>query len=117
MLGRAAAGPARSTDAERTDEGPVALPPELAGTAEYVVRITGTSMEGRRMFDGDLALVDQRQTARTGDVVAVIVQDEQTDEVKANIKTLTELDGELWLLSANPAVPRSPLPELASSGG
>ena len=73
------------------------------------------------MFDGDLALVDQRQTARTGDVVAVIVQDEQTDEVKANIKTLTELDGELWLLSANPAVPdprcRSSHPRAGDDGG
>ena len=83
--------------------GYIELPSEFAGTAQYAVRIKGHSMEGRRLFDGDLALVDQRQPVREDDVVAVIAEDEQTDDMKANVKIFARRDGVAWLLSANSA--------------
>jgi SOS-response transcriptional repressor LexA len=110
VLGPAAAGPFITANADRDQDGQdiIELPPEFAGTAQYAVRIKGKSMEGRRLFDGDLALVDQRQTVREDDVVAVIAEDEQTDDMKANVKIFGRRDGVALLLSANPAYPAIP---------
>jgi repressor LexA len=110
VLGRAAAGLPVTAGTVRYSDGQdvIELPPELAGTAQYAVRVEGTSVEGRRLFDGDYALVDQRQPAREDDMVAVIVLDEQTGDVKANIKIFANRDGEAYLLSANSAFPPIP---------
>jgi repressor LexA len=110
MLGRAAAGPfvAAGGDRQGGDQDFLELPPELSGSAQYAVRLEGSSMEGRRLFDGDFALVDQRQPVREDDIVAVVVEDRQTDELKANVKIFARRDGAAWLLSANPAYPPIP---------
>jgi repressor LexA len=110
MLGRAAAGPFVKAGIDRYGDGQdvVELPPELAGSAQYAIRLEGASMEGRRLFDGDFALVDQRQPVREDDVVAVVIEDEQTGELKANVKVFARRDGMAWLLSANPAYPPIP---------
>jgi repressor LexA len=110
VLGPAAAGPFITANTDRDQDGQniIELPSEFAGTAQYAVRIKGHSMEGRRLFDGDLALVDQRQPVREDDVVAVIAEDDQTDDMKANVKIFARRDGVAWLLSANPAYPAIP---------
>jgi repressor LexA len=110
VLGPAAAGPFITANVDRDQDGQdiIELPSEFAGTAQYAVRIKGHSMEGRRLFDGDLALVDQRQPVREDDVVAVITEDDQTDDMKANVKIFARRDGVAWLLSANPAYPAIP---------
>jgi len=40
--------------------------------------------------------------------LAVIAEDDQTDEMKANVKIFARRDGVAWLLSANPAYPAIP---------
>jgi SOS-response transcriptional repressor LexA len=65
-------------------------------------------MEGRRRFDGDLALVGQRQTVREDDVVAVVTEDEQTEDIKANVEVVARRVAVAWQLSANPADPAIP---------
>lgn len=75
------------------------LPYEQAGGyGEYfALRIKGDSMIGAGILHGDYIIVRQQNTARSGQIVVAMIEDEAT------CKTLKiEDDGHMWLLPENP---------------
>jgi repressor LexA len=78
-------------------EGTMHLPEEMTGSgALFAVRVAGDSMAGANIFDGDCVIVRQQDTARNGDIVAALIQDEAT------VKTFHRADGHVWLMPQNP---------------
>ena len=101
LLGRIAAGSPRETAAET--EVRLAIDPTSFGIRErsraFAVRVTGDSMIGRRIFEGDIVLLEQGPDPRNGDVVAALIDNEST------LKTLVRNDGKTWLRAENPLYP------------
>ena len=62
----------------------------------FALRVRGESMLGLGILPGDLVVVHQQQTARNGEIVVALLEDEAT------VKTLSRKDGKIWLLPANP---------------
>ena len=65
----------------------------------FAVRVTGSSMVGRQIFDGDVVLLEQGRTPQNGDIVAALIDNEST------LKTLVREDGKIWLRAENPLYP------------
>jgi DNA polymerase V len=65
--------------------------------ATFYVRVTGESMNGAGIQDGDILVVDRSLDARDGDVVVAAVNGEFT------VKRLRYRLGQPWLVPANPA--------------
>ncbi len=68
-------------------------------TKAFALRVRGDSMAGRQILDGDIVLVEQEQSPRSGEIVAAIIDNEST------LKTLVRRDGETWLRAENPLYP------------
>ena len=100
VAGAIAAGPARSVLPE---DDILEVQAELAGPGAYALRVRGDSMIALGIYDGDQAIVDPRQPAHHGDLVAALLPSEQGDEDLASLKTLELRDDEAWLVAANPA--------------
>lgn len=97
LLGRVAAGmPVLS---EENFEGTLAFDPALLPRSGrvFALRVTGDSMVGRGIREGDILLVRAQQTAHSGDVVVALVDGEAT------VKTLRRRGGAVVLDPANPA--------------
>jgi SOS-response transcriptional repressor LexA len=62
----------------------------------FVLRVTGDSMEGVGILDGDLVVVRQAKTASPGSVVAVSIDGEST------LKMLQQRRGKWVLVAADP---------------
>lgn len=62
----------------------------------FALRVRGESMLGLGILPGDLVVVHQQPTARNGEIVVALLDDEAT------VKTLSRRDGKIWLLPANP---------------
>ena len=79
LLGRIAAGAPRLAE-EQWEEGVPLSPDWLAaqGQEVFALRVTGDSMVQAHIVDGDLVLVRRQDTARVGDVVAALVDNEAT---------------------------------------
>ena len=72
-------------------------PQDGAETTElFALRVQGESMTGVGIFSGDVVLVRRQQTARDGDVVVALVEDEAT------IKTFKLNGRQVELRPANP---------------
>jgi len=69
----------------------------------FILRVKGDSMIGRRIFDGDLVLVEKSGEAHHRDIVAALIDQEVT------LKTFIVDDGQACLRSENPAYP-DPVP-------
>lgn len=65
----------------------------------FALRISGESMIGAGIMDGDLIIVRQESSARPGQIVVALIEDEAT------CKRLHLQDGEVWLMPENPAYP------------
>lgn len=65
----------------------------------FFLRVKGDSMIGRKIFDGDLVLVEKFGQPRHQDIVAALIDNEST------LKTLIRENGKAWLRSENPAYP------------
>ena len=74
ILGRVQAG-ALSTAVEDL-EGYV--PAETSRDELFALRVRGESMTGAGIFEGDLVLVRRQDTARSGEIVVALVEDEAT---------------------------------------
>lgn len=61
----------------------------------FIIRVSGWSMIGAGIFDGDEVLVDRALSARQGDIVVAVVNNELT------IKRLGKVDGHIALLPEN----------------
>lgn len=74
LLGRVAAGsPIEAVEVRETVE----LPEEFArGKETFVLRVKGDSMIDEQIRDGDLVVVERRETARNGETVVALVNGE-----------------------------------------
>jgi repressor LexA len=76
LLGGVPAGPP-SLASEEVEE-VVAVPAAAGGQrGEFLLRIKGTSMINAGILDGDLVVVHQQSTARDGDIVVALIDDEE----------------------------------------
>ncbi|HAI85517.1 MAG TPA: repressor LexA [Firmicutes bacterium] len=74
------------------------LPRSLAGEAEsFMLRVSGESMVGAGILDGDYVIVRKQQAAANGEIVVAMIGDEAT------VKRLFREDGIVRLEPENPA--------------
>ena len=96
VVGRIAAGAPILDEQHVEDVFP--LPRQVVGEGTlFLLKVTGDSMIGAAIEDGDWVVVRQQSLAWDGDLVAADI-----DGV-ATVKTLKESDGHLWLISHHPA--------------
>jgi len=77
LLGRIAAG-APLLAAEYVD-GYLSFPRSMFRNGEYfALRVKGDSMVEAGIFDGDYAVIEKRNSAESGDIVAALIDDEAT---------------------------------------
>ena len=62
----------------------------------FALRVSGDSMKNGGIFDGDVVIVRPQATARNGDVVVALIDDEAT------VKTYTRRTGRVVLKAENP---------------
>jgi len=96
MLGRIAAGLPVPAD-ESADEA-FPLPLELVGEGDlFMLKVTGDSMIGAAITDGDWVVIRQQSDAESGEIVAAMIDGEAT------VKTLKRSGGHVWLMPHNTA--------------
>ncbi|WOX16020.1 transcriptional repressor LexA [Streptomyces sp. N50] len=96
LVGRIAAG--APLLAEETVEDVYAMPRQVVGDGDlFALTVTGDSMIGAAICDGDIVTVRRQDSADHGDIVAALLEDEAT------VKTLRRQDGQVWLMPRNPA--------------
>jgi repressor LexA len=85
-------------DGQRQVEDHIPVPPELVGNGGecFIFRVKGDSMIGDAICDGDLAVLQSLTTARSGDIVAVMVDGEAT------LKHYVKIGSRIELHSSNP---------------
>lgn len=77
----------------------------------FFLRVKGDSMIGRKIFDGDLVLVERSRQPRHQDIVVALIDNEST------LKTLIHENGNFCLRSENPVYPDLlPIQELQIQG-
>jgi repressor LexA len=83
---------------ENTEDS-LALPKTLVPDSEcFVLKVRGDSMINAGLFDGDLAVVKQQDSADNGDIVVALIDDEAT------IKRLYRESGHFRLQPENPTM-------------
>lgn len=105
LVGRIAAGV--PILAEEMIEDTFWLPRKMVGAGTlFMLKVTGDSMTGASIADGDMVVVRQQPVAENGEIVAAAVID--GIEAEATVKTLRRSDGHVWLMPHNPAY--TPIP-------
>jgi len=101
LVGRIAAGaPVLATEHV---EDYLAVPEEFAGDTEhFALKISGESMIGAGIFDGDLVVIRSQDHARDGDIVAALLPGPAEDE--ATVKRLGHEGDRVMLIPENPAL-------------
>lgn len=101
LLGRIAAG--LPSEASPEVEQYLPIDPTYFGIRErskaFAVRVTGNSMIGRNIFDGDIVLLEQGSSPQNGEIVAALIDNEST------LKTLVRKKGKVWLRAENQLYP------------
>jgi repressor LexA len=98
------------------DEDRIEVDADLAGTGQYALRVRGVSMVELGIHDGDQAIVDSRQPAHHGDLVAALLPSEEGDGDLASLKIFELRNDEAWLVAANPAYEPIPVRECTLLG-
>ena len=76
----------------------IRLPRVVVGSGNlFAVKVTGDSMVGADIFDGDCVVVRQQNNAVNGDIVAARFGD------RATVKTFRRIEGHVWLMPENPS--------------
>ncbi len=104
-----------STLAEENIEGHVALDLDSINASRtartFALRVSGDSMIGAHILDGDIVIMEDRQTARSGDIVAALIDGETT------LKRYVTERGRPYLKAENPKFPNLvPAQELRIQG-
>lgn len=75
------------------------LPVELSNAygQHFALHVTGESMIGAGILDGDLIIVRKQETAENGQIVVALLEDEAT------CKRLKRERGSVWLMPENPS--------------
>ena len=68
----------------------------------FALRVSGDSMTGAGIFDGDVVIVRGQDRADEGDIVAALLPGSAEDE--ATVKRFHRQDGRVQLVPANPAM-------------
>ena len=104
LLGRIAAGAPVLADENIEDY--LTVPSGYAGEDDhFALRVSGESMVGAGILDGDVVVVRRQDSADEGDVVAALLPGPAEDE--ATVKRFHLEDGRVLLVPANP--PMEPL--------
>jgi repressor LexA len=98
LLGRIAAG--LPDEALTTPDQRLNVDPAFYGIRDrsraFALCVTGDSMIGRQIFEGDIVLLEHPADPRDGDIVAALIDNEST------LKTLVHKEGKVWLRAENP---------------
>ena len=88
---------------EQNAEGCVSVDIETIGFKPtrntFALRVTGDSMIGRHILDGDIVVLEHGPEPRNGDIVAALIDGEST------LKTFLKKNGKPWLKAENPKYP------------
>jgi repressor LexA len=76
VIGRVAAG--APVLAQENIQDMIHLPSDWAPAGAFLLKVTGDSMVGAHILDGDYVLVHPRQTATNGEIVVALIGDEAT---------------------------------------
>src|SRR5262252_4919126 len=96
LVGRIAAG--SPVPAEESADEAFPLPKELVGEGDlFMLKVTGDSMIGAAITDGDWVVIRQQADAESGEIVAAMIDGEAT------VKTLKRSGGHVWLMPHNSA--------------
>ncbi len=71
----------------------------------FIARVTGSSMEGAGISDGDRVLVEKGREPQSGDVVIAVLEGQFT------LKRLMIDRGRIWLRAENPDYPDIEIPD------
>ena len=94
LLGKIAAGQPIEAIPDETE---INLADFFMGPGRFALRVQGDSMIEAGILNGDIAIVKQQNTARNGDIVVALI-----DNDEATLKTFKSLnDGQISLLPAN----------------
>lgn len=96
LVGRISAG--RPIEAIRGQED-INIPELLLGPDRYVLKVSGDSMIGIGIHDGDYAVIRHTDSAQTGDVVVALI-----DGTEATLKRYKKHKHGLELIPENPAL-------------
>jgi repressor LexA len=97
VLGRIAAGTPIEALQNKVSEVPV--PGGMLGRGDhYALEVTGDSMINAGILDGDTVIIQEADTANTGDIIVALV-----DENEATLKRLRKRGDSIALEAANPA--------------
>lgn len=108
LLGRIAAG--APTLASEHVEDYLAVPEGFAGEGDhFALKVTGESMIGAGIFDGDVVVIRSQEHARDGDIVAALLPGPAEDE--ATIKRLGHEGDRVMLIPENPALDPFEMPD------
>ncbi len=91
LVGSVAAGAPRLAEQDVEDW----VPTPFAG--DFLLRVSGDSMIGAGILDGDMVVVRRAQTASDGEIVVALIEDEAT------VKRLRRTDGRVQLMPENDA--------------
>ena len=96
VMGRIAAGSPISAIQQATHD--VVVSPDLLAPGEhYALEVRGDSMVGAGILDGDTVVIRKSDTARNGEIVVALV-----DEEEATLKRLQREGGQIALYAENP---------------
>ena len=96
VMGQIPAGKLKS--AEQVLDDTLTLPKQLVGEGTlFMLKVTGDSMIGAAIADGDLVVVREQPDAKNGDIVAARIDGDAT------VKIFQRSDGHVWLMPHNPA--------------
>jgi len=86
--------------AEESADEAFPLPKELVGEGDlFMLKVTGDSMIGAAITDGDWVVIRQQSDAESGEIVAAMIDGEAT------VKTLKRSGNHVWLMPHNSAYP------------
>ena len=97
LMGRIAAGVPITAIEDHTRN--ITVPPEMLGAGEhFALEVKGDSMINAGILDGDMVLIRKTASARNGDIVVALVDNEE-----ATLKRLRKKGASIALEAANPA--------------
>jgi repressor LexA len=99
LVGRIAAGAPVMADENVEEYLPVPMG-FVDGTEHFALRVTGDSMIGAGIFDGDVVVVRRQEDAASGDIVVAVLPGPAEDE--ATVKRLSRRGSKVILVPENP---------------
>ena len=81
----------------------LALPEQLVGAADFILRVKGDSMIDAGILDGDLVVVRKSDTAVNGDIVVALAGDDESAD-EATVKRYFRESGRVRLQPENAAL-------------